>query len=349
MDLNRRRFLTLAATEGAAGAAVATAATIAPGAVAQAQDLRRDPKPLPPDAVGLLYDSTLCIGCRACQAACKEANGMEAEVPARYAAWNAGTWDSPTDLSGDTLTVIQVYQHGTMEEKDSPTDGYAFVKRQCMHCTDASCISVCPVTAMTKDEGTGIVRHHPDRCIGCRYCVLACPFGVPRYEFDDPFGQIQKCELCADVPGQDVPACADVCPTGATLYGHTETLAEEARRRLATRTGEAYAFPRGVLLRAEDGGDPVTDRARHEAPMGPYVEGIYGEHLLGGTQCLMLAGVPFTLLGVPEDVPDTSYASITEGIQHTLYRYMIGPILLLGGLIAFAYRSARQHRPEEWD
>ena len=343
MSLNRRAFLKLAAADGA----VAVAAM--GGTDAAAQDLRRARRSMPQDAVGLLFDATLCIGCRACQAACKQANGMPAEVPEQYAAWNSGIWDSPTDLSGDTLTVIQVYQHGTMDRKDRATDGFAFVKRQCMHCTDASCVSVCPVTAMTQDPETGVVFHHVDRCIGCRYCVLACPFGVPRYEFDDPFGQIQKCQLCADLPDQDIPACADVCPTGATLFGQTEVLQSEARRRLARDAGEIYAFPRGTLTRADDGGEPVTDRARHEAPIARYEQQVYGEHLLGGTQCRMLSGVPFELLGLPEDVPDTSYASITEGIQHTLYRYMIAPILLLAGLAFFAYRSARQHRPEDWD
>ena len=334
MALDRRSFLKLAAVNGAA------ATTAASSGDAEAQALQRPPLPMPEEAVGLLYDSTLCIGCRACQAACKEANGMPPEIPAQYEAWNQGTWDSPVDMSGDTLTVIQVYQHGTMEQKDRAVDGYAFVKRQCMHCTDASCISVCPVTAMTKDPVTGVVQHHPDRCIGCRYCVLACPFGVPRYEFNDPFGQIQKCELCSNLPDVDIPACADVCPTGATLFGRTNDLQEEAQRRLALEPGEMYEFPRGEL-----GGDMPS----HEAPAAAYLDDVYGEHLLGGTQCRMLSGVPFDLLGLPEDVPDYSYASITEGIQHTLYRYMIAPMVLLAGLAFFAYRSARQHHPEEWD
>ncbi|MCA8906977.1 MAG: hydrogenase 2 operon protein HybA [Rhodospirillaceae bacterium] len=349
MTLNRRDFLKLAAAEGATGAAAVTAVTVCASGEVAAQDLRRDPRPMPDGAVGLLYDSTLCIGCRACQVACKRANGMPAEEPERYEAWNGGTWDTPTDLSGDTLTVIQVYQNGTMEVKDREVDGYAFVKRQCMHCTDASCVSVCPVSAMTKDAETGIVSHHPDRCIGCRYCVFACPFGVPRYEFDNPFGQIQKCQLCSNLPDQDIPACADVCPTGATLFGHVDVLEAEAQRRLAANPGDRYRFPRGTLMRADNGGAPVTDRAGHEAPVAHYRDEIYGEEILGSTQCRMLAGVPFDLLGLPEDVPTTSYASITEGIQHTLYRYMVAPMLLLGGLVVFAYRSSRRHRPEDWD
>ena len=340
MQLNRRAFLRFAAVDGAVGAAAGGTA-LAAAETASAQGLQRDPRPMPEEAVGLLYDSTLCIGCRACQAACKQANGMPVDIPEVYEEWNAGgKWDTAVDLSGDTLTVIQVYQHGTMAVKDRAEDGYAFVKHQCMHCTDASCISVCPVSAMTKDPVTGVVSHHPDRCIGCRYCVLACPFGVPRYEFDDPFGEIQKCQLCTNVPDQDIPACADVCPTGATLYGRTEDLQQEAERRLGMTAGEHHWFPRGAL------GD---DRAPHEAPAAHYLNDVYGEEILGGTQCRMLSGVPFESLGLPEDVPDYSYASITEGIQHTLYKYFIAPAVLLAGLAYFAYKNARGHRPEEWD
>lgn len=339
MALNRRDFLKLATVDGAVGAAAAGGTMLAAD-TASAQLLQRPPRPMPEEAVGLLYDSTLCIGCRACQVACKRANGMPIDIPETYEAWNGGTWDTPTDLSGDTLTVIQVYQDGTMEVKDRETDGFAFIKRQCMHCTDASCISVCPVSAMTKDPVTGVVTHHPDRCIGCRYCVLACPFGVPRYEFDNPFGQIQKCQLCTNVPDRDIPACADVCPTGATLYGRTTDLQQEAERRLGMAPGETYQFPRGAL------GD---DRASHEAPIAHYQSAVYGEQILGGTQVRMLAGVPFADLGMPHDVPDYSYASITEGIQHTLYKYFIAPAVLLAGLVYFAYKNARSHRPEDWD
>ena len=132
-------------------------------------------------------------------------------------------------------------------------------------------------------------------------------------------------------------------------FGHVDVLEAEAQRRLAANPGDRYRFPRGTLMRADNGGAPVTDRAGHEAPVAHYRDEIYGEEILGSTQCRMLAGVPFDLLGLPEDVPTTSYASITEGIQHTLYRYMVAPMLLLGGLVVFAYRSSRRHRPEDWD
>jgi Fe-S-cluster-containing dehydrogenase component len=133
MSVNRREFLERA-TACAAGGAVALAAN--DGA---ASALDREAKPRLPEALGLLYDSTLCVGCKACVAGCKAANGMPPEISADQSEWNSGTWDSPKDLSGKTLNIIKVYRDGTMEQKDSGTDGFAFIKRQCLHCVDPSC------------------------------------------------------------------------------------------------------------------------------------------------------------------------------------------------------------------
>ncbi len=354
--LNRRDFLKAAAVEGAAAAAaVATAAM--PGQ-AESAALQREPHQMPQGALGLLYDSTLCIGCRACQTACKTANNMPQEIPAGLAEWNTGTWDSPEDLSGHTLTVIKVYQNhddpAAEMVKDREINGFAFIKRQCNHCVDASCVSVCPVSAMVKDPVTGVVSHHPERCIGCRYCVLACPFRVPRYQFDRAFGRITKCQLCTDVPGRTgrggFAACADACPTGATLFGPVTALREEARARLGKQPGEPHHFPRGSIEPASSDGRPS-----HEAPIAAYYHGdqtyrggLYGERELGGVQCMTLAGVPFQRLGLPTDVPDYGYATLTEGIQHTLYRGMIAPAALLAGLGYLAYRSGH-HKHETED
>ena len=114
----------------AAGAAAATATGAAVTGPAQA----RGNKQLSPDAVGLLFDSTLCVGCKACVAACKQANGMPSEVSTEDA-----LWDTPLDISGKTLNVIKVYKHGTMAVKDRVEDGFAFSKKSCLHCVDASC------------------------------------------------------------------------------------------------------------------------------------------------------------------------------------------------------------------
>lgn len=335
MSTNRRGFLKSISHGGAAIAA----ATVLPQAASAVQ---RAPKPLPPNAVGLLYDSTLCVGCKACVSACKQANDMPPEIAPDQQAWNEGRWDTPKDLSGKTLNVIKVYQNGTMAAKDHADNGYAFVKRQCLHCIDPSCVSCCPVSAMNKDPDTGIVSHDPDRCIGCRYCVFACPFQVPKFEFDKTFGQIQKCQLCKHrlAKGQ-LPGCVEGCPTGATLFGRVEDLRAEAHRRIGVHPGEVYSYPRGDLNGRL--GSRVTP---HEKVVEvAYQPEVYGERILGGTQALYLSAVPFDRLGLPygSNLPDHSYASQTEGVQHLLYRGMVAPAAVLAGLMFLAWRNGRAH------
>ncbi|MGQ9369645.1 hydrogenase 2 operon protein HybA [Azospirillum sp. ST 5-10] len=341
MSVTRRSFLRRAAKGGAAAAAAACAA--ASGAP-EAAALQRPPKPRAPEAVGLLYDSTLCIGCKACVTACKQANHMPPDVGPEQAAWNdAGQWDTPVDLSAKTLNVIKAYTDGTMAEKDRATDGYAFIKRQCLHCTDPSCVSVCPVSAMTKDPVSGIVSHDPDACIGCRYCVLSCPFGVPKYDYNAAFGEIRKCQLCKHRLAENLlPACADVCPTGATLFGPTADLLAEAKRRTALPAGGRTHYPRGDI-RGTVGGA----RDGHEATVRvAYQPAVYGETELGGTQCLAVSAVPFDRFNLPAGVPDYGYPTLSEGIQHTLYAGMVGPAAVFAGLAFLAHRHAKDHHEE---
>lgn len=311
----------------------------------------RETYTVPQEALGLLYDATLCVGCKACVAACKEANNN----PAEFSTLDH-LWDTPLDTSGYTFNIIKMYRNGTMETKDAETNGYAFMKTSCMHCADPSCVSACPVSAMTKDPVTGIVKYNPDKCIGCRYCVAACPFGIPKYQYDDPTGRIGKCELCNHRHKDGhYSACAEVCPTGATLFGRTEDLLAEARRRLALKPGSITTYPRGRLrpaqekaLQGRDSGE--GNKARHgwrhepdqsyEGVVGNYQQHIYGEKEYGGTQVLKLSGVPFEKVGMPK-LPPYSSAAKSETIQHTLYGGLIMPIAVLGALTWIAKRNVK--------
>ncbi len=314
------------------------AATVGAGALAcsdSAQAIMREPLKMPQQAVGMLYDSTLCIGCKSCMVACKQANDM----PPEFAVAEQRMYDTPMDTSGSTLNVVKLYRDGTAEHKDQVQNGYAFMKTQCLHCVDPACVSACPVSAMTKDPVTGIVNHYADRCIGCRYCVAGCPFSIPKYEYDDAFGQIQKCQFCSHLQAKgQLPACCDVCPTGAALFGKMDELKAEAKRRLAAKPGDSYTYPRGRL-----GGD----RPAHEGTIPEYQQSIYGDKELGGTQVIYLSGVPFEKLGLPTNVPDYSYSAITEGIQHTLYQWFALPFVVLSGLLFTVHRNTKNKQHDE--
>ncbi len=327
MTINRRDFL----RSGLAGtAAVAACATLgAPAAEA------RGNKTVPGEAVGLLYDSTLCIGCKACQSACKTANDLPLDDTV-----GGGLWDTPLDLSGKTYTVIKLYADGNMEHKDEVKDGFAFVKRQCLHCADPSCVSSCPVQAMRKDPKLGFVSYDADSCIGCRYCVAACPFGVPQFQYDTPVPRIAKCQLCRQLLAKgDIPACARHCPTGATLFGPYNGLSEEIARRKAMTPGEMNQFPRQTL----DAGDIQV------RPAAQYTEQVYGATELGGTQVRYLAGVPFDKFGLPTGLPERSYASRSETLQHSLYGGLVAPAVVLAGLIGAAWNGSKSHHDDEHD
>jgi Fe-S-cluster-containing dehydrogenase component len=322
MSISRRNFLKLAGSSALLGATGTATA--------------RSNKEPSPDAVGMLYDATLCIGCKACMAGCKAANGMPVEGTLA-APGEPVIWDTPLDISDKTLNVIKVYKQGTAAVKDREFNGFSFIKRHCMHCVDASCVSVCPVNAMRKDPVTGVVTYHPDVCIGCRYCAFACPFNVPAYEFDKPLGQIRKCQFCDHRLKQgQLPGCVESCPTGATLFGTRKEIQEEANRRLAMRPGEEYAYPMNT----------VDSPHKHVATVKQYQRQIYGEKENGGTQVMMLAAVPFDKLGLP-DLPERSAASRSETVQHAVYSGFLAPSLLLLFLLYITNKTVRRAQEEE--
>jgi formate dehydrogenase beta subunit len=283
MGITRRAALQ---TMLAAGAAAAT-----PRTVAAAE------RPLPPaDAVGLLYDATLCIGCKTCTVACREANGLEVDTtgsPDRL-------YQAPVDLSARAKTVIKLYRDGPVQ---------SYVKAQCMHCVDPACASACMLGALKKRE-FGIVTYNPDLCVGCRYCEIGCPFNVPKFEFAKAAPKIVKCELCKErlASGKE-PACTEVCPRKAVIFGRRSELLKEAKRRIAENPAR-------------------------------YVPTVYGETEAGGTQVLYLSHVAFEKLGLPA-LGDEPAPQLARTIQHGVYRDFIAPAALYAALGAVMVRNRR--------
>jgi len=314
MEIKRRDFLKVAAAGG-----LMVAANAGPA-------LARDAKARITGAVGLLYDSTVCVGCKACVSACKQYN----ETPPSFSSSDE-LWDNPLDNDSKTYNSIKLYKDGTAEVKDREKDGHAYIKRQCMHCVDPACASACPVSALKKDEKTGIVTYNKDACIGCRYCQLACPFNIPKFEWEKAFPEIRKCELCSHrLKKGEIPACAEFCPTGACVFGPVEELLAEAKKRLTYKPGDSEMYPV----------ERVNGRQMTERMVVPYIPRVYGEKEGGGTQVLYLAGVPFDKLGLP-DLEEKPSAQQSETIQHTLYKGMIAPIVFLGGLVYIVHKNTK--------
>lgn len=324
--MNRRNFIKFA-----------SAGALAAGTVTSGTAHAVENKPPIPGAVGMLYDSTLCVGCQACVAECQRLNKNQINPNGPQ------TWSDNDKLTPYTNNIIQVWSDGSGVNKDQIENGYAYIKKQCMHCVDANCVSVCPVQALRKDPKTGIVHYDPDVCTGCRYCMVGCPFDVPKYDYHNPFGEIHKCQLC-DQKGLEritkgqLPGCVEVCPTGAVIFGTREDLLAEAKKRLAAKPGMEYAYPRQTLT----GGDNYLH------PLANYQPYVYGEKEGGGTQVLVLAGVPYENLGMPK-LAELSTGARSEHIQHTVYKGMILPLVVLTGLSVLIRRNTKNHHDGDDD
>jgi len=213
----------------------------------------------------ILTDVTKCIGCEECVAACKEYNKLEENVPR--------AWHRDDGLSARNWTSI-IHKPGPH-----------YVRKQCRHCLAPACESACPVGALIKtDEGP--VIYDGSKCIGCRYCMIACPYGIPRYDWDSAVPYIQKCNMCVERLKKGIePACTSACPTGATIFGDRDELIKEAKRRISQEPGK-------------------------------YINKVYGEHDVGGTSVLYISDVDLDFLTFPlksgdKVLPDTTMTAMS--------------------------------------
>ena len=284
---------------------------------------------MPPSSATLtkttLIDVTRCIGCRACQVACKQWNdceGEETELQGHLGLQN------PAALSADTLTLIT--SHEIPDENAPGGLLYLFTMQRCLHCLEPACVSACPTTALSRLPD-GPVSYDANKCIGCRYCIWACPWGVPAAEWDSLAPKIKKCTHCADRAEQPtpptrngqaltdedirdygknmmVPACVKACPADALTFGNRDDILEEAHRRIAARPGK-------------------------------YVDHVYGEKEAGGTSVVYLSSVPFEKLGFP-DVGTKAFPAYTSFALHAVPPAVIALGTVLGSTVAALKRRA---------
>jgi len=273
MKTTRRKFLQFTGVTASASLLLGPQVTL--GAVAEKDTSQQ---------YAMLNDTTRCIGCQACERACCEKNGFSAPELEPDTGYHRDT-----DI--DALTIVNAH------ESDK---GIFFCKTQCMHCDQPACVSACLVNAMYKTK-EGPVIWKEEKCMGCRYCMIACPYDVPRFEYNSINPRVKKCVMCYDriLEGR-MPACAEACPQEAILFGRRGQLLDIARKRI-------YDHP------------------------DQYVRHIYGENEVGGTNMLYLAGVPFEKLGFRTDLGNIPYPEYTKTFLYSVpLALLLAPAFMLG-------------------
>ena len=245
-----------------------------------------------PGSRGVLHDITRCVGCRKCEAACNKVNALP---PPDSPFKDLAVLDQKRRTTPKAYTVVN--QYGQTGKNRPPI----FRKTQCNHCLEPACASVCFVRAFTKTK-TGAVVYDPAYCVGCRYCMIACPFEIPTYEYDNALTpRIRKCTMCFPrISKGQLPGCVADCPTEALTFGKRTDLLKIARERIRRNSNR-------------------------------YVDHIYGEHEMGGTNWLYLSGVPFKDVGMREDLGVTPAPDLTAGALSAVPMIVgLWPVLLTG-------------------
>jgi len=258
-------------------------------------------------AYGVLYDGTRCIGCRSCSVACKSWNKNPADIDKKTSV--EGGIEGKSVVSDKTFTFMRFKEIG-----DGDDLKWAFAKVQCMHCLKPGCETACIVGALHRKKATGAVTYDKQKCIGCRYCMVACPFGIPTYEWEERMPWIRKCTFCSDRLNEAengmAPACVTACPTDAMEFGDRDELIEKAWARI------------------------------NAAPEGKYVRHVYGEREVGGTAWMYISPVDMTELDFPwlSEEPVTKNARTAMGL---LPYYATGMLALMAGIYFITKRKQK--------
>jgi len=226
------------------------------------------------DTAAILHDTTLCVGCRVCEAACNKVNNLPSPD---HSFSDLSILNHKRRTTTAQYTVVNRYEDKNTLRKP------VFIKNQCNHCVTPACVSACFVKALKKTR-QGPVVYDASVCVGCRYCIIACPFEIPTYEYDNPTNPgISKCTMCADrIKKGQLPGCVEACPKEALIFGKRADLMKLAHASI-------WKYP---------------DR---------YIDHIYGEYEIGGTSWLYLSAVPFKSLGMREDLGTIPASSLTSG------------------------------------
>ncbi len=271
LNFTRRRFMgTVTAIAGAIGAA---------SLFSKAKTARAKEFSGAPNRYGVLYDLTACVGCRSCEAACNEEN----KLPAPKAPFDdQSVFNEVRRPTVEAYTVVNRYPNP--KDPDKPL----YRKIQCNHCDEPACATACPIHAYTKTP-EGPVTYDVNLCFGCRYCMIACPYYVPAYDYNSALEpRISKCTMCYPRVKQGLPtACSEACPTGALTFGKRSDLIKLARERIMKNPDK-------------------------------YIDRIFGEFEGGGTSWLYISGVPFEHYGFPTDIQKTPMLENTKGFLSTV-------------------------------
>jgi formate dehydrogenase iron-sulfur subunit len=297
VELDRRAFLRGSLTAGACAAGLSAATA------------RAAPEnEISPDRMGVLVDTTVCIGCRSCEWACKTAHDLP--TPPLEAYSDKTVFSRLRRMDEHALTVVNRHANPKAPGQTCP------VKVQCMHCDHPACVSACIVGALSK-EANGAVVWDGGKCIGCRYCMVACPFQVPAFEYHKAIQpRIMKCDFCsARRKAGGLPACVEICPVEALTYGRRDELVRVAHERIQ-RSPERY------------------------------VNHVLGEHEVGGTSWLYLSGVEFAALQFPK-LGQKPAPGVSESIQHGIFAYFVPPVSMYALLGVLMWVS--KHRPKDPD